>query len=210
MSRSSVRLAFEVASFMWMPVLIVENNRWSLSIQLNPVALAINSFGSCPPSNGSSYVFQANGPSICVKYTRLLSREKLIVCFLRAVFVSWKGWPSGRDLNQTWPVFVEIPKLPGPRTNATSLPSRDRAGISAESLKFVSCSQRRAGSPAFWLWVKRGHNSKAAAIKAQTPVPPIESTSHHRGRLRSGTATATPVDSTSRRRRSTTNSLADW
>ncbi len=54
MSRSSVRLVFEVDSFMCTPVLIVENNTRSLPIQLNPVALAINSFGSCPPNSGSS------------------------------------------------------------------------------------------------------------------------------------------------------------
>jgi hypothetical protein len=88
MSRSSVRPTFEVASFIWMPVLIVENKILSSLIQLKPVVFGINSFGTCPPNNGSSYVFHVNGPSICVKYNRVPSGEKLIVCFLKAVFVS--------------------------------------------------------------------------------------------------------------------------
>src|SRR5437879_8606417 len=40
------------------------------------------------------------------KYTRLPSWEKLIDCFLKAVFVSCMGSPSGTDLIQTWPVFA--------------------------------------------------------------------------------------------------------
>ena len=82
-----------------------------------------------------------------------------MVCFRKAVLVSWSGSPLGRDLNHTWPTFPEFPKLPGPRRNATSLPSRDTVGISAASSKFVSCSQRRCGRFAVIPRVRRGHNS---------------------------------------------------
>jgi hypothetical protein len=34
----------------------------------------------------------------------------------RAAIESWR--PPARRLNQTWPVFAEFPKLPGPRRNA--------------------------------------------------------------------------------------------
>src|SRR3989442_9336713 len=132
-----------------------------------------------------------------------------MVCFLKAVLVSWKDSPSGRDLNQTWPALLEFPKPPGPRRNATSLPSRDSAGISAESSKFVSCSQRRAGTSELSLRVRRGHNNKVAAIKAQTAAPPIVGTSHRRGRFRSGAATVTAGVVVSTRRRSPTNSFVE-
>src|SRR6202140_5963004 len=97
-----------------------------------------------------------------------------MVCFLKGVFVSWKGSPSGRDLNQIWPAFVEFPKPPGPRRNATSLPSRDSVGISAASLKLVSCSQRREGVPALSLRLRRGQKRKEATIKG--PPPPARTT----------------------------------
>ena len=66
----------------------------------------------------------------------------LAECFLKALVVSWEGSPSGRGFSQISRVR-RVPKLPGPRRNTTSLPSHESEGISAESLKSVSCSQRR-------------------------------------------------------------------
>src|SRR5512140_2481211 len=92
-----------------------------------------------------------------------------MVCFRRGVLVSCRGSPSGRDLNQIWPVFAEIPKLPGPRRNAIIFPSRDSVGISAASLKLVSCSQRSEGI-VFSLEATLGHKNLAVMITATTPV----------------------------------------
>lgn len=50
--------------------------------------------------------------------------------------------------------------------------------------------QRRAGTPALSLCVRRGHHGNVAAMKAQTLAPAIASTSHRRGRFLSGATTS--------------------
>src|SRR2546425_11558678 len=68
MSRSSVRLALEVDSFMCMPVVIVENNRRSLPIQLNPVGV---------PDKRTFYLSEVQPAAVLGEIDRLFSRGGL-------------------------------------------------------------------------------------------------------------------------------------
>ena len=85
--------------------------------------------------------------------------------------MSYKGSPSGTDLIQTWPVFAARTETAWAAQKCHQLAvARQRGGFGR--IIEVRKLRPKQGGRSLSLRVRRGHHSRVAAIKAQTPALP--------------------------------------